>query len=87
VELYNIQKEKTMNEEKTYATRDLALATYLSVRDIEVSGYTKDLKSWIFREDPTKCEELSLELRNHKAMVEILDYESARRNLLGMVPR
>lgn len=69
---------------EVYATRDLVLATYLRYNDIELSdGYDAITKSWVFK-DPIKCSELSLELRNGQSSVEVLHYESIRRNLLGM---
>ena len=68
-----------------YATRDLVLATYLKLNGVKLaSGYDKDTKSWTFS-DPIRCDELSLELRNGESKVEVLKYESTRRNLLGMV--
>ena len=68
-----------------FATRDLVLASFLRYNHVElVDGYDKDTKSWHFA-DIEKCNELSLQLRNGSAMVEVLQYESIRRNLLGMV--
>lgn len=74
-----------MTENDVYTTRDLVLATYLKLNGVKLAtGYDRDTKSWSFY-DPIKCEELSLELRNGESQVEILKYESTRRNLLGMV--
>lgn len=68
-----------------YTTRDLVLATFLKLNNIKLaSGYDKSTQSWTFV-DPQNCENLSLELRNGESSVEILKYESTRRNLLGMV--
>ena len=70
---------------KTFMTRDLASATWLAYNDVKFAqGYDKRNKSWIF-ENPEKCAELDLQLRNGGATAEILKYESTRRNLLGMV--
>lgn len=71
--------------ENVYSTRDLVLATYLALKGVKLAdGYDPETKSWIFK-DQTLCEDLSLELRNGDALVEVLQYESTRRNLLGMV--
>lgn len=73
------------NNNEIYTTRDLVLATFLKLNNIKLaSGYNKDTQSWTFV-DPKNCENLSLELRNGESNVEILKYESTRRNLLGMV--
>lgn len=74
-----------MNNDEVYMTRDLALATFLRINNVRFSGkYEKETKSWYFH-DPEKCEELSIVLRNGESQVEVLEYESIRRNLLGMV--
>jgi hypothetical protein len=74
-----------MDQEGVYSTRDLVLATYLSLKGIKLAGgYTPETKTWSFK-DPKVCEELSIELRNGDSKVEVLKYESTRRNLLGMV--
>lgn len=71
--------------EEVYSTRDLVLATYLKLNEVKLAtGYNKETKSWTF-EDSQRCDDLSLELRNGESSVEILKYESTRRNLLGMV--
>lgn len=71
--------------DELYSTRDLVLATYLSLKGAKLAGgYESSSKSWPFR-DPEMCEDLSLELRNGDSSVEVLAYESTRRNLLGMV--
>jgi hypothetical protein len=70
-----------MNE---FKTKDLVLATYLKYNDVPLaSGYDQASKSWVFADEDT-CNELSLSLHNGKALVEVLKYESVRRNLLGM---
>lgn len=70
---------------KVFMTRDLAAATWLAYNDVKfASGYDKKSKSWVF-ENPEKCADLDLQLRNGNATVEIVKYESTRRNLLGMV--
>ena len=74
-----------MNNNDVFETRDLVLASYLKYKNINLkSGYNKDNSSWVF-ENPKKCEELSLSLKNNQASIEPLQYESCRRNLLGMV--
>jgi hypothetical protein len=71
--------------DELYSTRDLVLATYLALKGAKLaSGYEPVTKSWTFK-DPEFCEDLSLELRNGDSLVEVLAYESTRRNLLGMV--
>lgn len=70
---------------KTYDTKDLTLATFLSYNDVFLSEpYDKETQSWIFT-DADRCNSLSLNLRNKKAMVEPLKWEATRRTLLGMV--
>ena len=74
-----------MEEKQIFMTKDLASATWLAYNDIKfASGYNKKTKSWVF-ENPDKCAELDLQLRNGGANVEVVKYESTRRNLLGMV--
>ena len=74
-----------MNSKEIYSTRDLVLATYLKLNGVKLAaGYDVSTKSWNFG-DPIRCNELSLDLRNGEAKVQILDYESTRRTLLGMV--
>ena len=71
--------------DELYSTRDLVLATYLALKGAKLAGgYEPATKSWIFK-DLGLCEELALELRNGDSNVEVLAYESTRRNLLGMV--
>lgn len=66
-------------------TRDLASATFIAYNGIKfASNYDPPTKSWVFQE-PDKCEELDLVLRNGEAQVEVMKYESTRRILLGMV--
>jgi len=72
-----------MNE--TFSTRDLVLASYLRYNKVNLcNGYDEANKSWVF-EGAEECEKLSLNLKNGKALVDPLIYESCRRNLLGMV--
>ena len=71
--------------DELYSTRDLVLATYLALKGAKLAGgYEPASKSWIFK-NLEMCEDLSLELRNGDSCVEVLAYESTRRNLLGMV--
>ena len=74
-----------MNMEKSYATKDLLVASYLRYKDIKlVSDYKKEIKSWVFS-DPEICEKLSLDVKNGDTKVDILKFESCRRSLLAMV--
>lgn len=74
-----------MKKDNVYMTRDLASATYIAYNGIKFAkNYDKAMRSWIFQ-DPDVCEELDLKLRNGEASVEVIKYESVRRNLLGMV--
>jgi len=74
-----------MKKDNVYMTRDLASATYIAYNGIKFAkNYDKAIRSWIFQ-DPDVCEELDLKLRNGEAFVEVIKYESVRRNLLGMV--
>ena len=74
-----------MKLESVYTTRDLASATYIAYNGIKFAKpYDKTTRSWIFQ-DPEKCDQLDLELRNGEASVEVIKYESTRRLLLGMV--
>jgi hypothetical protein len=67
-----------------FTTRDLVAATYIAYNGIKfASDYDQDSRCWLFQE-PEKCRELNLKLRNGEAAVEVLRYESIRRNLLGM---
>jgi hypothetical protein len=73
-----------MNNDKTFMTRDLAAATWIAYNNVKfAAGYDKKTKSWVF-DDPDKCKDLDLKLRNGEALSEVLKYESTRRNLLGM---
>ena len=68
-----------------YATRDLISATYIAYNGVKFADkYDEDTRSWIF-EDPERCKQLDLQLRNGEAIIELNKYESTRRNLLGMV--
>jgi len=72
-----------VNNDKFY-TSDLTLAIYLAYNNIRfASTYDKSSKSWVFC-DSDKCKELEMSLRNGEAMVEVIKYESLRRNLIGM---
>ncbi len=74
-----------MNKDNVYRTRDLASAVYIAYNGVKfAANYDIPSRSWVFQ-DPAKCEELDLKLRNGEAMVEVVKYESVRRNLLGMV--
>jgi ABC-type arginine/histidine transport system permease subunit len=74
-----------MKDDSLFYTRDLVLATFLVYSGVKLAkGYDKETGSWVFY-DPVECASLSLDLRNGDATVEILKYESIRRNLLGMV--
>lgn len=74
-----------MKKDNVYMTRDLASATYIAYNGVKFAkNYDKANRSWIFQ-DPDVCEELDLKLRNGEASVEVIKYESVRRNLLGMV--
>ena len=68
-----------------YTTRDLASAAYIAYNGIKfAANYDPSIRSWIFQ-DPDRCKELDLQLRNGEATVEVTKYESYRRVLLGMV--
>ena len=68
----------------TFSTRDLVAAAYIAYNGIKfATDYDQDSRSWLFQ-DPEKCKELNLTLRNGEATVEVVKYESIRRNLLGM---
>jgi len=74
-----------MKKDNVYMTRDLASATYIAYNGVKFAkNYDKANRSWIFQ-DPDVCEDLDLKLRNGEASVEVIKYESVRRNLLGMV--
>lgn len=67
-----------------FSTRDLVSASYIAYNGIKFADdYNHDSRSWLFQ-DPEKCKELNLTLRNGEAIVEVVKYESIRRNLLGM---
>ena len=71
--------------EEYYHTKDLTLATFISYKDMSLAApYDKNTQSWTF-ENYEECVQLSLDLRNKKAEVEPLKWESTRRTLLGMV--
>ena len=74
-----------MKKDNVYMTRDLASATYIAYNGVKFAkNYDKANRSWIFQE-PDACDDLDLKLRNGEALVEVIRYESVRRNLLGMV--
>lgn len=67
-----------------FKTKDLVLASFLKYNNVEFAkGYEHKTQSWVFK-DPDKCKALSLQLHNGTTTVEVLRYESIRRNLLGM---
>ena len=67
-----------------FSTRDLVAAAYIAYNGIKFAeDYSQDSRSWLFQE-PERCKELNLTLRNGEATVEVVKYESIRRNLLGM---
>lgn len=71
-----------------YFVKDLAVATFLAYKKIKiVKPYDVKTQSWVFESADGKCEEYELEVRNGVATVSVSEYESIRRNLLGMVPR
>jgi hypothetical protein len=71
--------------EKSYATKDLIVASYLRYNNIKLaSDYKKEIKSWVFA-NPELCEKLSLDVKNGDAKVDPLGFESCRRSLLSMV--
>ena len=73
------------NNESIFKTKDLISATYIAYSGVRLAhGYETETKSWVFQ-DPDICEQLDLKLRNGEASVEVIKYESTRRNLLGMV--
>jgi len=68
----------------TFSTRDLVAATYIAYNGIKFAAdYNQETRSWLFQ-NVEKCRELNLSLRNGEAIVEVVKYESTRRNLLGM---
>ena len=75
-----------MNQSKeTFSIKDLVSATYIAYNGVKfATGYDQRSKSWVFQ-DPEKCKQLDLQLRNGETSVEVLRYESTRRMLLGMV--
>ena len=74
-----------MNSNEMFSTKDLVLASYIVYKGIKLAkGYDAETLMWYF-EDPVSCEEAALELRNSETQVEVLHYETVRRNLLGMV--
>lgn len=73
-----------MNDQTSFYTRDLVSAAYIAYNGVKFAAdYDIATKSWVFQ-DPEKCKELDLSLRNGEASVEVVKYESVRRNLLGM---
>lgn len=67
-----------------FRTKDLVLATYLRYNSVPLSeGYDYSTNMWVFQ-DADRCLKLSLDLHNGSAEVEVIKYESLRRNLLGM---
>lgn len=69
----------------TFSTRDLMSAVFIAYNGVKfASGYDAATSCWVF-EDPERCRELDLILRNGEAQVEVIRYESTRRALLGMI--
>lgn len=69
-----------------YKTKDLLLASYLYYCNIKLAeDYDEESKSWIFVNKDGECEKLSLDLKNGEVLVNPLNFESGRRNLLSMV--
>lgn len=78
-------KERKMKDKEQFITKDLVSATFIAYNGIKfATGYDPEMRSWVF-EEPEKCKELDLCLRNGESAVEVLKYESTRRTLLGMV--
>ena len=74
-----------MSKNNFYTTSDLASAAFITYNGVKLAAnYDKVNRSWVFQ-DPLKCAELDLLLRNGEASVEVMKYESSRRLLLGMV--
>ena len=71
-----------MNE--IFRTKDLPLATYLKCKGIDlIEIYNHNTKEWLF-DNPEECKKYSLQLSNGSAIVDVLEYEKHRKNLLGM---
>ena len=71
----------------SYSTCDLPLATFLRCSDVPlVREYNPATKEWSF-DDEAKCKKLSLILSNNQAEVNVLQYESCRKQLLAMTKR
>ena len=75
---------KTNNE--IYKTKDLVVASYLAYRRIKMTdSWDAQTRTWSFDNVDGICERLELDVRNGEAKVAILDYETARKNVLSMV--
>ena len=67
-----------------FVTKDLPLAALLRTKGVDLMEcYNKDTKEWCFT-NPDECEKLFLDMTNGKALVDVLEYEKHRKNLLGM---
>lgn len=75
------------NNENIFSTSDLPLATYLRCKGIPIAKeYNSKTKEWSF-EKKEECNTLALELTNSKAMVNVLEYEMHRKNLLSLAKK
>lgn len=69
-----------------YTIKDLPVAAYLSYKKIKmVAPWDSSTRCWSFDNTDGSCESLELEVRNGDAVVSILEYETARKNVLSMV--
>jgi hypothetical protein len=76
-----------MNTITFFHTTDLPLATYLRCKRVQLQGdYSHKSKEWTFSDEDT-CKKLSLELANGNALVDVLEYEMHRKNLLSLAKR
>ncbi len=76
-----------MNQKEFFRTTDLPLATFLRCKKVQLQGdYNHKSKEWTFS-DEDACRKLSLELANGNAMVDVLEYEMHRKNLLSLAKR
>ena len=71
---------------EVYKTKDLVVASYLAYRRIKMTdSWDAQTRTWSFDNVDRVCEGLELDVRNGEAKVSILDYETARKNVLSMV--
>ena len=69
-----------------FIIKDLPVAAYLAYKRIKmVAPWDSLTRSWAFDDTDLICQRLELEVRNGEALVSVLDYESARKNILSMV--